>query len=515
MRPVTSPTQLSVSGGATAVPTLEARARSGGWRILSALIQLGTMQFVVAVGTLVRNKAMAIYLKPEGFGEFTQLVAVTAPIYAFVQCGMAVGLSRNAAAAETSEERQRELETANTLTTVLALAAILLFIPLVLGGPSEWLLPALGIQPGLRQKAILAVLLAVAPLEALRNNFLTFLEGLLDVKGVSTKRSLAIVLSTAAAVPLIASLGIVGACVQTVFASLVLAVLLGLRCKRLGFSPLALRWRRSTALSLATLGSASVVIGFTQTSIDALIRAHLIATTGIGTNGLYQAAVSVSAFVTAIVLGSVGVYSLATLSQTVDSACRQARFEELVRVVLPVAAIGLGAVGLFCQPIFSVLFASQFSAGIRYLPLLLTANYVQVAVWVLGGPVLGSRLIRFWIGIQLIDLAIRYTAVRMLSPLLGAQAVPLALLFSMVFDIAGYGFVCGWILKLRVARRTGLAFIAGAGAVALAATAGSLGTSPAWIFSAGFSLCAVIAIMAWSDLRCLPDAVMRRCGLRG
>jgi O-antigen/teichoic acid export membrane protein len=265
------------------------------------------------------------------------------------------------------------------------------------------------------------------------------------------------------------------------------------------------------AVSLATLGFASVIIGFAYYSVDVLIRAHLIASAGIGINGLYQAAVLVSTFVTGIVLASVGTYSLATLSQNAGAEQLQARLNELLRIVLPVAAAGLGAVGLLGQPFFSVLFSSQFSSATRYLPLLLAANYVQVATWAVGAPLLGQRRVGFWIGIQCTSIAIRYLTARMLTSEIGAHAVALGLLLGMVSDLVCYSFVCARILDIRLARRTILAFVAGGVAVTLAAMAGSFGAHLTTFVSASVLLCAVTMMMAWSDLQLLWRVTIRRC----
>src|SRR6185312_11800607 len=109
------------------------------------------------------------------------------------------------------------------------------------------ILANLGIHPGLRQKLVLLALFSIAPIEALRNNYLSFLAGLVDIKCISSKRSLAVIAATAVAVPLIAMFGIAGACMQTAIASLFLAFLLGGRCREQGYKPIAFRWHKDAA----------------------------------------------------------------------------------------------------------------------------------------------------------------------------------------------------------------------------------------------------------------------------
>ena len=496
-----------------AAATAEAKtAQAGKRRILAALSQLGAMQAAVALATLVRNKAMAVYLKPEGFGEFTQLMILAAPFYTVVQCGMAVGLSRNAAAAETAEERQGRLAAANFLTTALALGTLVILIPLLMSPAANGPLEALGIHPGFGRKLMLAALLAIAPVEALRNNYMSFLQGVLDIKGLSTKRSAGVAAATAVAIPLIALFGVAGACLQSAAAALLLALLLGMRCRTIGYRPLAFAWDRRTAALLASFGAASLVIGFTNNLVDALIRGRLIAVSGMAENGLYQAALSLSAQVTAVVLGSVGAYSLATLSQRSDAKRLSERLDELLRVVLPVAAIGLGSVGIAARPLFAVLFSAQFDSGVKYLPLLLAANYVQVGSWAVGAPLLGCGLIRFWVAIQMASASIRYATVMLLPEGMGAYAIAGAFLLGMSFDTAAYTVVCARRIGIRIPPRAAVNFAAGGAAAVFAAVAGSFVAHPASLAAAAALLLGTTAAMAWPEARAAIESCRRRFG---
>jgi O-antigen/teichoic acid export membrane protein len=241
----TSESATQVSPPAELVPTeLEDTQSSAGGkrRILTVVMQLGLMRIAVSLAGLARNKVLAVYLKPEGFGAFTQLVNIVEVVNVFVQFGTIVSLSRNTAAAGNAQSRQRQLETANFLTVSLAVGTLALLIPLLVGSTGSWALSKLGLESGFREKAILIALLSITPIEALRNNYLSFLSGLLDIKGISTKRSLAVVVATVLAIPLVITFGIAGACIQTALASLFLAFLLGARCKQQGYRPLAFSW---------------------------------------------------------------------------------------------------------------------------------------------------------------------------------------------------------------------------------------------------------------------------------
>lgn len=494
------PGTVGRAGGAASAAPARPHAQHGVNAILAAITQLGTMQFAIALGTLVRNKLLAVHLKPEGFGEFSQILTIAAPVYVLAQCGMAVGLSRNTAAATTGPDRQRQLETANVVTAFIAAASLVAILPLIFSPAGGSLMSGLGVRDRIEQKIILAVLLSIAPLEALRNNYLSFLQGLLDIKGISAKRTVAVAAGTAAAFPLIACFGVAGACAQAVLASFLIALLLGLRCRALGFRPLAMAFHRPAARLLAAFGAASLVIAFTQNSVDALIRAHLIAFAGVSANGLYQAAFALSAQVTTVVLGSIGAYSLATLSQTASAAVLQSRLDDLLRVVLPVSALALGTAGLAAAPLFALLFSSQFAGGTRFLPLLLCGNYVQVASWATGAPLLGRGLIRYWIGVQMVSVGTRYAIAVAGTPVMGSYAVPAAFVASLTFDLAAYLVICSRMIGIAPTRRTLARFAAGGAAVAFAALAGSFGAGAHVIAAAAVALAAAALVMAWQDV---------------
>jgi O-antigen/teichoic acid export membrane protein len=498
----TSESATQVSPPAELVPTeLEDTQSSAGGkrRILTVVMQLGLMRIAVSLAGLARNKVLAVYLKPEGFGAFTQLVNIVEVVNVFVQFGTIVSLSRNTAAAGNAQSRQRQLETANFLTVSLAVGTLALLIPLLVGSTGSWALSKLGLQSGFQEKAILIALLSITPIEALRNNYLSFLSGLLDIKGISTKRSLAVVVATVVAIPLVITFGLAGACIQTALASLFLAFLLGARCKQQGYRPLAFSWHKDAAKMLALLGVASLLSGFALNSSDTLIRGYLISHWGLAENGVYQAAVALCAQVTAVILASIGTYAIGTLSQSRDPKILALQIENLLRVILPLSTISLGLVGLLSRPLFALLFSSQFYEGAKFLPLLLASSYIQASAWVVGAPLLGGGLIRIWTTIQLAGVAIRYGSFILLAPLLGIYSVPVGLFGAMLFDLLANLIFCRRPIGVTLNGRTVLRMVAGGLAVMAAAAVGSADPDWATGLLCAVLLCSLSVVMVWSE----------------
>lgn len=480
-------------------------AASGSAVILAALARLGGMQAAVAAGTLVRNKALASWLRPEGFGEFMQLVAVASVFHVVVQSGMAVGLARNAAAARTPEARQRQLRVANFMTTALGFFSLAILLPLLFSPAADRVLPVLGIVPGGSQKLMLAFLLALAPLEALRNNLMVFLQGVLDIEGLSSRRSLAVAAAAVLAFPLIALWGMTGACLHTAFAALFMAVLLGRRCSQTGYRPFSLHWEPSTARLLASFGGASLLVGFAQNLAESLIRGHLINAWGAGENGLYQSALTLAISASTVVLMSVSAYSLAAFCQAAGAGALQRGMDDLLRVVVPVATLALGLIGLLSRPLLVALYSSHFSAAASYLPLLLPAYYVQAASWAFASAILAAGLIRYWIAIELGTVLLRYLIAIYGAPLFGPLAIPAGLLLAMVFNTAVYARLsrtrCGLVIAPLPAAR----FCLGAASVSAVALIPSF--LPAILL-----LSLVSASLLWPDRRAIHSCVARYLG---
>ncbi len=495
--------EVSEASAASAEPAQAAgpvdTGTGGKRKILTAFAQLGLMRIAVSCSGLVRNKVLAAVLKPAGFGEFTQLLTIAETVNVFVQFGTLVSMSRNAAAAPDSKEQQKLLETANFLTVCLALGTLTLIVPLLLSPTGSVLLAKLGLQPGLREKVILIALFSLAPIEALRVNYLSFLSGLLDIKGISSKRSLAVIVATIVSIPLVIVFGIAGACIQAALASLFLAYLLGLRCKQLHFRPLAFAWHKHAAMLLATIGTASLISGFVTNATNTLIRAYLISHWGEAENGLYQAAFSLSSQVPTLILTSIGTYAVGTLSQTRDPKALTARIDELLRVIFPMVTVSLGLVGLFSRPLFWILFSSQFHAGAKYFPLLLSSSYMQAAACVVSAPLLGCGLIRTWTAIQIIGALLSYGFAIMFAPAFGIYAIPGGLLATTLFDLAASTAVCKLSIGIVFKWQTGVTLLVGGAAVLMAARIGCSGAGWGLCLSSSVVLGAIGAAMVWRE----------------
>lgn len=368
--------------------------------VLNNLVRLGGMQFVLALTAVVRNKALAYRLGAEGFGEFSQLAVLVIFGSTFVALGLGMSLNRNTAATPDAGLRQRFLAQANAVNLVGSVLVLSIGLAIALLRPEFLEAAGLPAVEGIRLS--FAIMLAFIPLEVAMQHRIGFLTGMVDVQGLSASRSMALLIGTAASLPLIWFFGLVGAAAQFVLLSALNVLLLDRRCRFLGIRPWRVVWDRGALKILAGLGVASVAAGMLHQLSDTLNRIFLMRWTDATQNGLYQAAVSITYQVKAVVLGSVGSYAVATLSQDASSTRMSEVANQLLRLVLPIAAIALGLLGLFSGLAILVLYSPDFLGAQQILPMLLAAEFLNVIAWVCGAPLLAEKRVAAWLFLEVL-----------------------------------------------------------------------------------------------------------------
>jgi O-antigen/teichoic acid export membrane protein len=402
-------------------------------RILGVLSQFGIMQAVLALTGMIRNKVVALRLGPEGFGEYAQIAAIVSLIVTVASFGMGVSLSRNAAKAKTHAERQKQVSNANAIVLLLAGVAGLGAATLLVSGH---LLRLAGLAQTTAAMLATAIFLVAIPFEVLKNNYLALLQGILDVRGVAAYRSIGVLLATALTVPVVWFFGFAGAGAQFLLISAVLTVLLGARCRQLGYSPLGVRLDTAIVWNLVTFGIVSLGSSFASVFADTAVRSSLIANSGAAANGLLQAPYVLSNTLKEMVTASVSIIALATIAPRDDRAEIAAAVDKLLGVVIPVGASAIGLLGLLGAPVLSVLYSREFVGGAALFRFILVADLLLVFVWVIGANLLarGARIL--WLSLDLCFAAARWGVAVLLMPRLGATAVVVGYLAAVVLHLA-------------------------------------------------------------------------------
>lgn len=477
--------------------------------VLVNLIQLGGMQIVIALTAIVRNKVLAIRLGAGGYGEFSQIALVALSVSVVVAFGLSLSLNRNAAAAPDQAARQRLLSQANGVNLALTAAFLAVALPLLLLHPG--VVAGVGLEPTRSVVAALVLLFVFIPLDAAVKHRVAFLTAILDIAGMTSGRSLALAIGTAVTLPLVWFFGLVGAAIQLTLLTATILLFLDRRCRRIGYRPWGVLFDGKLIRFLAGFGLASLTAGFAQQFTDLLVRSTLIRTVDAAQNGIYQSALSITYQVRAIVLGSVGSYSIATLSQDASREKVIETANRLLSVVLPIATVALSLLGLLSGPAILILYSHEFLPAQAVLPFLLAADFVQVVIWVVGAPLLAMNRVGAWLGLELLFTGVRTTAALLLIPRIGVTGVALGYTVATLVHLVMTGGYYLGVFRFSVSLRNVALFLAGGVVMGLMAFAGSRVVIDLRVQGIGlaalalYTLAAVHVIMgvpaAWRQLR--------------
>ena len=429
---VAPPPASGLQARPTPVPVLAPEGEQPEAGIFSILSQYAVMQVVLAFAALVRNKVVALRLGPSAFGEISQIGAVVALVVTLVSFGMGVSLSRNVAKSQKLQERQSHLANANGIVLALSFVAVPVTLGLLVAGD---FLRLAGLTESPLTVLTAALFIAGVPFIGLQRNYIALLQGILDIRGLAVQRSVAVLLATVVSVPVVWFFGFVGAAVQFLGLNLLVTLLLGWRCRSLGYAPLAVRLDGREVLLLASFGLMSMASGFAQGVSDTAVRTQLIDMAGAAANGLLQAPYALTMTVNSIVLASIGSVALATIAPKSDPGEISDAIDRLLSVVVPLGAAALGLLGLLGVPAIAILYSKAFTSGAAFLPYLLAADLLFVFVWVIGAPLLaGDRLL--WFSLELIQAAARWAIALLLLPHLGGLAVVIGFLAAVALHVA-------------------------------------------------------------------------------
>lgn len=448
------------------------------------------LQLLLALASLVRNKVTAVSLGPAKFGEFAQLVNVSGLLVAAAGLGMGVALGRNVAVTNDLQVRRANLGTALTLTAIVSIAVSIVALTTVLAGV---FLPSAGLPTGRETSVAAVIAVAAVPITCIQGLYIAALQGLLDADGMARWRGLAVAAATVAAVPLILLWGLVGAVASALLLALFTAVALGIRLRRLDYSPLHLRFDPSVTKALLALGMASAASGLAHAAADVISRGITLATAGTTANGLIQAPLSVTSLLQGVLLGTIGAMSVAVVARASGPVQMRGELLRILDFVLPIAVLGFAGLGALAPLVLRLLYTEAFSdAYPLFLPILLY-QYIAVLYWILGSPLLAAARARLWLTLELIGAAIKVGLAWWLVPMLGMEGLPLSLfLFALVhltLNIVSLNRALG--ISIDMARYAKF----GVGAAAIGAcwwlpTLGPLGTiATASILAATLAIC--------------------------
>lgn len=165
-------------------------------------------------------------------------------------------------------------------------------------------------------------------------------------------------------------------------------------------TPLAhgLRFHWDSARHFFSIAGTATVTGLATTGVVLGIRSLMVSQGGLAEAGIFDVAWTLSMVYVMLVLGSFGTYYLPTLSQTEIPSQRRLLIEQVMRfATLLMVPLVVGVITL--KPlIIQTLYSQQFMPALEIIRWMLIGDYLKVAAWVFGMPILAyaDMKVFFW-----------------------------------------------------------------------------------------------------------------------
>jgi O-antigen/teichoic acid export membrane protein len=370
---------------------------------------------VGAIGGIARNKWLALHLDPTQFGVLGQVVAGQTWLGTLTGLGLAVPVTQAIGAAVARDDEagvRRAISTALTTIGACALGVValgLLFAPgiaVALLGSSE------------HASLVRISMVAVAGL-AFQGTIQAIFAGYSDVRPPFTYALIGNGMVIALAIVLVPRLGLAGA-IWSISAFWPAAIVLTLMLHRAKYAgalaaPTGPRFDRALGGAMLEVAFAALALALLDQGVLLALRSHYVRASGLGANGLLQAALAITAQIGGIFYSYLGAYAFGKISGIEGVEGIRAYTRRQWAPLIGLAVLAFATVMTAAGPILHLLYSSRFDPARPMLAWMMVGEFAKVGVqiWALGAlPLAGVRL-WFPIGLtQSISMPLTYAAAR-------------------------------------------------------------------------------------------------------
>jgi antigen flippase len=352
-------------------------------QILKSSSILGGTQVLVYLISLLKNKAAAVFLGPNGVGLVGLYIAATSMVAVLAGLGLNASGVREVAGAAASNDPARVARVVLILRRLCWLSgAIGWLLTIALAWPlSVWTF-------GSPEKAIdIALLGSTVMLGAIAGGQVALLRGMRRIADLAKVNLLCVVAGTIIAIALYAWVGARGI-VPAIIAAALANTLINWRFSRLvPVAKCSLSWAETfrDAGPLLRLGLALMWSGLLVTAVAFFARAFVIRETGLDSGGLYQAAWTISGMFSGFVLSAMAADFYPRLAGVSgDNAALKRLANEQTEVGLLLALPGILGTLVFAPVLLELLYTSKFVPAADLLPWFLSGVFIQVVSWPIG-----------------------------------------------------------------------------------------------------------------------------------
>jgi PST family polysaccharide transporter len=366
-------------------------------QILKSTMVIGGSSIVNVGFAIVRNKAMAILLGPEGVG-LMGLYSATADIgHTLAGLGLnASGVRQVAEAAGTNDAGR----IARTATALRRLSVVLGLLGTVLMACLAAPIARLTFGDDQHASAIM-LLSAVIFFQVMSGGQGALLQGMRDIASIARINVIGAFVSTAIGIPIINFYGERGIVPSLVCVAATTLLTSWWYSRKIKIDPcrLSLRQLRTEAQGLFKLGFAFMVSGFLTFGSAYAIRIIVLNEQGIAAAGLYQAAWALGGLYAGFILQAMGTDFYPRLTGIVgdNSECNRL-VNEQTQVSVLLAGPGLLATLTLAPIVMHVFYSPQFYAAVDLLRWICLGMMLRIIAWPMGFIVLakGAQKIFFW-----------------------------------------------------------------------------------------------------------------------
>lgn len=366
-------------------------------QILKSTLVIGGSSVVNVGFSIIRNKAVAIILGPEGTGLLGLYGSIADIAQAVASLGIQSSGVRQIADAVGTGDNERIARTATVLNRVSWLLGLIGALALI-----ALALPIADLTFGGHEHAVGVALLSMAVfLRIVSAGQVALLQAMRHITSLAVINVLAAFFSTVITIPLIYYFGVQGIVpsLVAVAAATLLASWWYSSKSRMAAPTISLRAYSQEVAALLKLGFVFMASGILTFGAAYAIRLIVTQAEGVGAAGLYQAAWSIGGLYAGFILQAMGTdfYPRLTAASQDNEACNRL-VNEQAQVSILLAGPGVIATLTFAPVVMQLFYSAEFHSATEMLRWICLGMMLRIIAWPVGFIVVakGAQAIFFW-----------------------------------------------------------------------------------------------------------------------
>ncbi len=366
-------------------------------QIIKSTMLIGGSSVINVMFSILRNKAMALLLGPEGMGVMALYNSIVDISQTVAGLGINASGVRQIAAVQADDTRR-----VSEVVTVLRRVSLLLGL---VGAALLLLLSApvaqFTFKDGQHTLGVLILSLAVF-FQVAAGGRAALIQGMRDIPSLAWMSVLGGLFSVIVGVPIIYLLGVPGIAISLSAAAFASFLASWWFSRRIDIPPVSLSTRRALqeTSALFKLGIVFMASGFLTMGSAYAIRLIVSSESGLHAAGLYQAAWSLGGLYAGFILQAMGTDFYPRLTAVANDNVECNRLvNEQTEISILLAGPGLIATLTLAPAVMALFYSTEFQGAVEILRWICLGMMLRIVAWPIGFIVLakGAKAIFFWV----------------------------------------------------------------------------------------------------------------------